>query len=366
VGVTFRSRRAGGRCGSTARGRPHARWLAIVAIAACHHTPTARERALDRLPADARVVAAADGAVLATPALRHVIDALRPRLPASLGCVIDAGLAADAIALAADRAGATVVIVTRASIASCPALSRLAPGVWTATIGALPATPRSALDAVRWSRARRYLVGAPIALAADLGTRHIVAVAQPDPLDVWVTIDAVAGALPDAAVRATIGRWSGPLGAKLELTAVADQLVVRATGLESSELERIARDVLDALDTRDPARAPAAFGCPPAGAIVIACAEPMHLVVHSVRDTLRTLTFAIEPAIVNGGVAGMRLVSDSALGLVRGDVIVAIDSRVVTSEARLATLVERARGHAVVAVRRGTIEAILDLREPGE
>src|SRR5678815_1781648 len=80
-----------------------ARVMIFAALTACStRTPTARERALAQLPSTARLVAAADGSALARPTFRRVVDVARPRVPSSLGCVIDAALTGEAIALAVE------------------------------------------------------------------------------------------------------------------------------------------------------------------------------------------------------------------------------------------------------------------------
>src|SRR5258705_5564954 len=73
---------------------------------ACHRSaPTPRERVLAGLPADAVAVVAADGRALSHPRIRGALDVVAARWPASLGCVVDAALASDAVAATVDRAG---------------------------------------------------------------------------------------------------------------------------------------------------------------------------------------------------------------------------------------------------------------------
>src|SRR5213078_3060316 len=80
--------------------------VGLAVAAACHRQgPTARERVLAGLPADAVAVVAADGRALSHPRLRAVLDAAAVRWPSSLGCVVDAAVASDAVAATLDRAG---------------------------------------------------------------------------------------------------------------------------------------------------------------------------------------------------------------------------------------------------------------------
>jgi hypothetical protein len=118
--------------------RPCAQVGIWIALAACSHTtPTERERALERIPAQAQVIAAADGTALASPAFRQVIDVARPHMPTTLACVADAATTGEAIAAGIDPgAGMTIVLVTRAVVAHCPALSRIGKYLYVATIGA--------------------------------------------------------------------------------------------------------------------------------------------------------------------------------------------------------------------------------------
>src|SRR6185312_10088829 len=169
----------------------------LVTLVACHHTPTARERALALLPAEATVVAAADGTALA--GWRRAVDALRPYAPASFGCVIDEALSADAAALAHGDRGTTVVLVKRTPLAACPALARVADDIYVATIG--DSTIEHGL-ASSWARARPYLATAPIALAADLGSRHVLGAAEAGAA--WLAIDAADAPAIEPAAAAVI------------------------------------------------------------------------------------------------------------------------------------------------------------------
>src|SRR5262245_10850279 len=180
-----------------------------AALAACAPTtPGERERALAKLPAQAQLVAAADGTALA--AFRPAIDAARPFAPAQLGCVIDTVLTSEVVAVGvAPGSGATIVIVTRAHVAHCPALSRIAGDMYVATVGGGTVAQdagASVLGEPRWARLRSYLVNDPIAIAFERADQRVLAVAQPKPLDGWVSIDAADVAASERAVRAWIDR----------------------------------------------------------------------------------------------------------------------------------------------------------------
>ncbi|HSN25049.1 MAG TPA: hypothetical protein VLT45_02155, partial [Kofleriaceae bacterium] len=210
------------------------------ALVACHHPPSARERVLALLPAEASVVAAADGSALA--AWRRAVEVARPYAPAAFGCVIDAALSGDAVALAHGESGTTIVIRSPRPVAPCPALARVEADLYVATLG--DSTIEHGLGP-RWNRARDYLATAPIALAADLGRRHVLAAA--DATSAWLSIDA---ADPDAAQRelaTAIARWQA-LGKKLAITRHGSQVLVRATALDPDEVATLARDVLAQLD----------------------------------------------------------------------------------------------------------------------
>src|SRR5260221_4425742 len=237
-----------------------------------------------QLPGAAQVVAAADGSALADPAIRRAIDAARPHIAPSFGCVIDAALAGDAVAIAASRTvGATVVIATKVP-PHCPALSRIGDDLWVATIGdasAARAAEASPASVSRWSRAHDYLEDSPIALAIDLGPLHAVAAATAEPLEAWVAVDATPDAAGDfeRAARARLGH--APFD-KLQLTRTGDQIVIRTSHLEPDDLSALAPELLDALDPAPrPAAAPAPLPCPRE---VVRCADATHFYVVSIPD----------------------------------------------------------------------------------
>ena len=317
----------------------YAKVVITGALVACHHPPSPRERALALLPAEASVVAAADGTSLV--AWRRAVDVARTYAPASFGCVIDAALSADAVALAHGETGTTIVLVSQQPAAACPAIARIADDVYVATLG--DSTIERGLGP-RWDRARDYLATAPIALAADLGDRHVLAAAEQS--SAWLAIDARD---PDAVQRAVsdaIARWS-PLAKKLAVTRRAGQIVVRGTALDPDELATLAHDVLAQLDPA-PSRAVPAFA-------------PVR--VHSITAALAELGNALGQRVVeNGTVIGVRL-AKPVWSLVAGDVVLGIDAHRITSAAELAALAGSLPKRLSVAVRRGDTDAVIDLAE---
>jgi len=367
-----------------------ARALAVsagFAVAACRSpAPTARERVLAGLPGDAVAVIAADGRALSHPRIRALLDVAAARWPASLGCVVDAAVASDAIGLTVDRAGNIAVLAALPRPPRCPALSQREPGLWIATLGAGPAAPVSALDDPRLARARPYLTGSPIA-AAVLGDVHLLAAAKPDPLDAWLAIDAPGGAGAGAiaeAVAAQIARLerepsTAALAARLRVSRPSpSQLVVRLAGATGAtpgttsdgELAAALRTGLLWLDAEAAPRAPAAaaFACPaPAGGVT--CSGGRSFRVGSLAADLAPIVGAGRPApiVVNGSVTGLRLAAAvGALGLEPGDVVVAMAGRLVTSRKLLADWIAHARGATSLTIRRGAAETVLQFAEPGE
>ena len=359
--------------------------LIVAALGVCHltcssrcgHSSSERERALEQLPGATSFVAAADGAVLADPTFRRVIEVARSRVPAGFGCVIDAAMAGDAVAVSGDWTGVAVVIVTHGLVAKCPTLSRIHPEVWAATIGAgsLASSPAdSALVDRRWSRARDYLIGSPIAFAADLGRRHLIAAATADPVAAWVAIDepGLGAGAGDLEVRVTgfMERWHA-LAAwpALHTRRSGDQIVITADPIGAADLSVMVADIL-AVISAVPARRGAGFAadCPRLDRLILACGMTrngtLQLTVRSVSELLREISEApVEVVISNLDVVGLRLTGEAGRVLRRGDVIVAIDARRVVSRSDLVTITKHARNHANLSVRRGGGEAVIELRE---
>lgn len=363
--------------------------VALGPGAACHRpAPTPRERVLAGLPAGVVAVVAADGRALSHPRIRGALDAVAARWPASLGCVVDTAAASDAVAATVDRAGNTALLVALPRPPRCPAFSQRAPGLWIATLGAgPPAQAASVLDDPRFARARPYLTGAPIA-AAVIGDVHVLAAAQPDPLDAWVAIDvpgsadAVARAI--AAQIAQLAREPGAaaLAGKLRVERpAASQLVVRlsgglpapgaappggsSTGPADGELAAVVRAALAWADAERGSPADAPFACPAPGPD-ITCTGGTHYRVASLADALVPIVAAGAPApvVVNGSITGLRLgAAVPGLGLAAGDVIVAMAGRFVTSRSMLADRIAHASAATTVTVRRGAEEAVLQFAE---
>jgi hypothetical protein len=340
-----------------------------IALAACADgTPTERERALGKLPSQAQLVAAADGTALS--GFRPVIDAARAFVPKQLDCVVDAALTSEAVALAVTHdTGATIVIVTRAHVARCPALSRIASDMFVATIGAgavVATSAASPLGDPRWSRARRYLVRDPIAIAFEREGQHVLAVAQPKPLAAWVTIDAVQLAPIEQRVRSWIEhRRATELATfvgDLVVQSRGSQLLVKTTKLRTEDLALVTSDLMRRLDNPS-ATSPIAFVCPAAGNGVVRCSGT-EIVVTNLATTLRKLIAVdTEPVVAAGDIIGIRLSEDAEVLLRRGDMIMGLDGHRITSATQLHELARYASDRAALAVRRDGTDLVLELRE---
>jgi len=341
-----------------------------LALIACHRSPTARERLLDQLDGAAVTVVVADGRALAHPRVRGVLDVVGAHWPTSMACVVAAALASDQAALTVDRSGNVSVLVATAADPRCAALSQRERGLWTATIGA-PAHPAtSVLDDPRFARARPYLATAPIA-AATLGDTHLLATAQPEPLDAWLAIDvpgsadAVEHALADQLARMLRDPSTAAVASRLR-TSRADsaQVVVRLEGPVDGDLAVSARTLLAWMEERVRPAA-ASFACP-APVPGITCSDGTHFRVGSLRADLAPLltTAKLTPVVANGAVTGLRLDTPIApFGLDAGDVVVAMAGRLVTSRAMFAERIAQARGETTLTIRRGATEKRLHFVE---
>jgi len=279
-------------------------------------------------------------------------------------------LTSEAVAVGvAPGAGTTVVIVTRAHVAHCEALSRIADDTFVATIGAgvLADSPAaSPLGSSRWARARPYLVNDPIAIAIERDDLRVLAVAQPKPLAGWLTIDAVELGPMERYVRAWIDRQRrGALAAfagNLVVQARGSQLLVRTTKLQAEELALAAADVLRVLEAV-PAPPSVAFTCPAAGNGIVRCSGA-EVTVTSLASTLRKLVAAdTEPVVAAGDVVGIRLTEDAEVLLYRGDVILGLDGQRIISAAQLQELARIVHDRTALAIRRDGADLIIGLSE---
>jgi len=340
-----------------------------AALAACASTtPSERERALARLPSQAQLVAAADGTALA--AFRPVIDAARAFLPRNLDCVVDAALTSEVVAVAVTPGtGATIVILTRAHVARCAALSRIGDDLFVATIGAgtiADTQAASALADSRWSRARSYLVNDPIAIAIERAGQRMLAVAQPKPIAGWLTIDATDPPAAERMLRTWIDRQQTTalhgFAGNLVVQGRGSQVLVRTTNLSAEELALAVADVLRLADA--PAPPPVAkFACPALTGGIVRCTGT-EIVVDSLTTTLRKLVaHDTEPVVAGSDIVGIRLTEDAELLLRRGDVIMGLDGQRITSTEQLHELARYAHERAALAVRRDGADVILELSE---
>jgi hypothetical protein len=353
--------------------RKRVRFLVVAiaaSLAACStRTPGERERALGAIPAGAQVILAADGPALATPALRAALDSLAPHVPPSLRCVVEVAQTSREVALGGTvDAGVTIVVLTRAAIARCPALSRIGEDVYVATIGggALAADrDHSVLAASVWERARPYLVQEPIALAAELPELRVVAVAQPDPLDAWLAIDAVDAAAVALRTQDVLDRYraqSSELAAKLKLSRTGTQVKIEATHLTTDDLVRVLTGALRVAE--GPAALPAAFTCAAPGNGVVSCRDGTSYKVASIAAIVHGLAaHRSAPVIGAGDIIGLRLLDDAPPLLHADDVILGVDSHRIETSEQLARLADTLGHTAAVAVRRDGRDAIFELSE---
>lgn len=343
-------------------------------LSACSSaTPSERERALARIPAQAQLILAADGTALSTPTFKRVIDSLTPHVPAGLACVLEAATTGEALAVGVQiNGGTTIVLVTRAFVDRCPALSQIGPRMYTATIGGgSPVADRSAsvLASPTWERARPYLLREPITLAAELPDVRLVAVAQPDPLDAWLAVDATNAESVERAIKRMIDGWQNPrtieLAGKLALSRNGTQVAVQADGLTADDLIKILDDSLKIFEA--PASGPtiaSTFVCPAQGNGVISCHDGTNYKVTSVAELVTELAgVQSAPVIAGGDVIGIRLLGDPKRLLQRDDIILGLDSHRITESSHLAALAKHLAGHASIAVRREGVEAVLELGE---
>ena len=252
--------------------------LAVAGAAACDRpAPTLRDRLLAAIRGDAVIVAVADSRAIAHPRVRGVLDVIAARWPARMGCVLEAAFAGEAAALTVDRSGSVTALIATSGTPRCAALSQREPGVWIATIGAGPgAQATSVLDDARFARARPYLTSAPFA-AVSLDDPHLLATAQPDPLEAWLAVDApghaqdIERAISDQLARMRRDPATAALAAHLRTSRAGDdQVVLRLEGPLDGDLAVAARALLAGLEEQArPAAAP--FACPTPAAPDIEC-----------------------------------------------------------------------------------------------
>lgn len=347
----------------------------VAALAACSsRTVGERERALERIPAQAQLIFAADGTALATTTFRRVADSLMSHIPPSLACVAEASTTSEAIVVGVQvDVGATIVLVTRAVVDRCPALSRIGERMYVATIGAgaLAASPaQSMMSSDTWDRARPYLVREPIAIAAELPHLRLVAVAQPEPLDAWLAIDALDSAAVERQIKSVLEQWRAPatieLAGKLALARNGTQVSVQAEALTDEDLIHIVRDTVRAFEAGPATPTPEqVFACPPTtGNGIVSCHDGTQYKVSSVEAIVRELAFIEAAPVVSGGdVSGVRLLAEPKRIFQRDDVILGVDSHRITAANQFIAIAPFLRGKASIAVRRAGVEAVLDLSE---
>lgn len=348
--------------------------LVLVGIAACHRRspPPARERVLAKIPQDSEIVVAANGPALATPRIRAVVDVLRPRWPTRFGCVIDAALAGEHVAVGISATRDVTVVISTGARVTCPGLSKIGDGLWTATLGGgRPAATGSVLDAAAHARARPYLTSAPIAASVVLPGGKLLATASGEPLEGWLAIDTLetTSALAEQKVRGIVDRLArtestARFAAAIEISHDGSQVIARLTGPVDGDLALAVRTVVDGFHA-PAAPAVVGFACPPLGPPIIGCANGTALRVSSLAAAVAPLVAADVAVIVeNERIAWLRLDSPvPSLGLVKGDRLLAVDGRRLTGAAQLATELARARHTTRVTIQRAAVTATLELAE---
>ncbi len=351
--------------------------MLVVACVGCHRPrSTQRERVLAVISGSVGLVITAQGAVLASARVRPIIDMLRPRWPTSLGCVIDAALTADDVALGVAADGTTLALATHAPL-HCPELSRLGPDLYVATLGVghVAEAGKSVLDDPAFARVRRYLTTAPFAASAEsplLGARFL-ATGTVEPLEAWVAIDADAhGAeLLEGRVNALVERMRHDPTTEV----IAGHITVRRDGpqviadLKAADLDLSApaRTLAGWIDHPAPVAAAVDFACPASVvAPVVSCRDRTEYVVKSVgaiAEVLHGVRF--EPVVANGLITGMRLAADVApLDLRKGDQVIAVDDRPVTSQGQLFDGMRKDQRELKLCIRRGSAIATLRIDAP--
>jgi len=312
-------------------------------------------------------VLAADGAILAHPRLRAVVDVLRPAWPARLGCAIDAALAADHVALGISASrSATLVIETRAKI-ECPALTKLASRIYAATLGEAPTAGgaiKSVLEDPRFSRARPYLATAPIALTLEVPGGSAIATGSVTPLEAWIALDVhpLFADVIEKRVRDYIaGQFSDPatlpFAKRIAVSRTGSQIVATFDGTRVDADLAVATRTLIAASGKVAPRPRAPYKCPPIAPPLIAC-RPGNVLAFTALGLAVTplIDASLSPVVANGVVDGLRLAAPiPALGLLTGDVVVAAQGRKVGHRIALAEILRRAKGSlALTIVRDGT------------
>lgn len=344
------------------------RLLALcLALAACSKPPTARERILNALPSEESAIFVADGKSLGHPRFRPIVDALRPRWPASMGCVIDAGLASDEVGVAATKSGTQIAILAKHP-AKCAALSPLGNDLYVATIGEGKfgdAAGNVAIDP-HFARARKHLLAAPIAATLESArfSTTIHASARPDPLEAWVAFDAdpkFADTL-EAGVRALVERMTqdsstNRLAARIAITRTGSQIVARASGAIDADLGGAAATLVTWGWGQTSKPAPTPWTCPALGSLVTGCASAALTVtsLQAVADVLAKVP--LSTIVTNATVTGLRVDADlPALGLRRGDLVFACEGRPLANRTQLVDAIRNGPHEASITIRRDDLD----------
>ncbi|MDX2088120.1 MAG: hypothetical protein SFX73_09725 [Kofleriaceae bacterium] len=350
--------------------------FALACVAACHEgtgtSAQARERVLARIDDDATVVIAAQGRALSHPHVRAVIDVLRPRWPARMGCAIDAMFTAEDVAVGIAPRGTTVVIETTAQV-TCPTLSNVGGRLWVATIGdSTTAGTASVLDDERRARAKAYLLTAPLVATLELAGGSAIATARPEPLEAWFAFDTTLALAPlvETRLKAYLDTLAnrpvtGPFVQRIEVTRQGSQVVARMAGPVDADLAVAVRLALSEVGTSTPDEVKG-LPCPPRVAPVRSCDPGPAFRVTALADAVAPILAApLLPVIENTRVRGLRLgAAVPALGLEANDILIGVDGRPAIDRAQLSEILRRARGRVAIVVERDRHTSTVSLVEP--
>jgi hypothetical protein len=304
--------------------------------------------------------------------MRAVVDVLRPRWPARMGCVIDTMFNAEQIAVGIAPRGTTVVIETTAAV-TCPALSHVGDTMWVATIGdgMVVDGERSVLDDARRERARAYLVSAPLVATLELAGGTAIATARPQPLEAWLAFDTTPELAPVVETRMKTYLESlanrpvtGPFVQRVAVARQGSQVVAKLDGPVDADLAVAVR--LAIAEAGPSAPEEAALPCPPIVAPVTACDAGPVLRVSALGAAVAPIVAApLLPVIENTRVRGLRLgAAVPALGLDENDVIVSAGGRPVVNRVQASEILRRAKRRIALVIERDRRTSTLSLVEP--
>jgi hypothetical protein len=225
---------------------------------------------------------------------------------------------------------------------------------------------KSVLGDPQWEWAREYLLSNPIAIAAELPARRMLAVAQPEPLDGWLAIDAVDATAIDKQLGELSARWRSegkPIGTKLKTGRTGAQIVAKLDQPSPDDLIALVSDLVATADLPADTAGPA-FDCPKLDIVKSCNRDGRQLIVTSTPDVLAAMTNApMEPVVDNGDIAGVRLTEDAAVLLKKGDIIIGIEGNRIHTKDELLQHMKLSGRKASLGVRRGGVDVAVTVSE---